>query len=84
MDNRRIVEAALERTIDNGLIGEYPNGDSPQCGNVRIVMKLDDGSVEYLEYYSDEIHISPEEVVGMSVSEAHNVKRIKDLEYLRS
>lgn len=85
-DDMKVVSATLE--IPEGGsgffdLGHYPDGSVPEGGTRRIRMVLEDGSVDYISFYHDEISISPSEVTGKTLSEAFQVKHKKDGDYLR-
>jgi hypothetical protein len=51
----------------------------------KVVAKLDDGQEgEIFSYYHDELTFVPEEFIGLTVEEAHELFFRKDVEYLRS
>lgn len=49
-----------------------------------VHVTVDGAESELLSFYSDEITISPEELVGLTVDEARELKRRKDVTYLTS
>jgi len=87
--NLKVVRAELEIPKGGGdgmfafLSATYPDGSHPQNGDRRIRMELENGTVEYLPFYSDEICISPNEVNGKTLNEAWDVFYKKDLAYIR-
>jgi len=85
--NKKVVSAITEvPSGGDGFFdfGKYPDGTHPTNGTQRLKMMLDDGSVEYMEYYGDEISISPDDVIGKTLKEAWGVFSKKDIEYLQS
>ena len=85
--NKKVIAAALERPIggDGGFnLGKYPNGDIPSNGSCRLKLTMNDGHLEYLEYYGDEISITPQEVVGRTLRGVWDLYNEKDLACLRS
>ena len=85
--SQKIIAAALEKPSggNGGFdLGKYPDGSSPCHGSCRLKMTMDDSSLQYMEYYADEITILPEEVVGKTLREAWDLFNQKDLAYLRS
>ena len=87
MTDKKIVKCELEKpTGGSGIfdLGKYPDGTRPTNGTQRLKMELEDGSIEFLEYYGDEIYISPEEVFGKTVSQAWEIFAQKDKAYLQS
>lgn len=51
----------------------------------QVYVTMDDGNEQFLfDYYPDEIRFRPEEFVGLTIEECHNLKYRKDLAYLRS
>jgi hypothetical protein len=50
-----------------------------------VFVTLEDGKEHRLfDYYPDELRFSPDEFVGLTVEEAHNLKQKKDVAYLQS
>ena len=50
-----------------------------------VMAQLKDGrEVKVFDYFDDEISISADELIGKTLEEAYEVKRQKDLAYLRS
>lgn len=76
MENKKIVECRI--TPPKGLfeIDNLP----------KIFVKLEGETDEkyVLEFYPDEISFSPEEVIGKTIIEVHNLKFRKDKVYLQS
>lgn len=54
------------------------------CGSTWLEMNLEDGRVEKIFFYPDEIWLGAEEALGKTVEEMLALKRRRDLEYLRS
>lgn len=51
----------------------------------KVMATLDNGQEGLIfSYYCDELSFTPEEFVGMTVDEAHELFHRKDVEYLRS
>ncbi|MSW53419.1 MAG: hypothetical protein F2817_21335 [Actinobacteria bacterium] len=51
----------------------------------EIHVTLEDASEEFLfSYYPDEISFTEQELVGLTLDEAKNLKRNKDYRYMRS
>lgn len=51
----------------------------------KIIATMEDGrEVRAFDYFDDEIDISADELIGKTLEEAYEVKRQKDLAYLRS
>lgn len=51
----------------------------------HVFVTLENGKSEFLfEYYPDEISFTPDEFVGLTIEEAHNLKFKKDKAYLQS
>lgn len=51
----------------------------------EVYATLEDGTeVRLFEYYPDEISFTPGEFVGLSVAEAKDLRRQKDLKFLQS
>jgi len=51
----------------------------------KVIATLEDGSEKDLfSYYPDELSFSPEEFVGLTEDEAHQLKGTKDKAYLQS
>jgi hypothetical protein len=83
---KKIVKCVLERpTGGSGVfdLGRYSDGTSPSKGTQRLKMEFEDGSIEYMEYYGDEIYIGPQEVIGKTSKEAWKVFAAKDKAYLQ-
>ena len=83
---KKIVSCVLERpTGGSGIfdLGKYPDGTVPSKGTQRLKMEFEDGSIEYMEYYGDEIYIGPQEVIGKTSAEAWEVFAAKDKAYLQ-
>ncbi len=54
-------------------------------GHVKVIGTMEDGSKEELFfYYSDELHFSTGELVGLTSEEARALHHKKDVEYLQS
>jgi predicted Zn-dependent protease len=54
-------------------------------GHVGVLVKLSDGSGrEIFRYYSDELSFTRSELVGLTVQQAKDLFRRKDIAYLRS
>ena len=50
-----------------------------------VMATMEDGrEVRAFDYFDDEIDISADELIGKTLEEAYEVKRQKDLAYLRS
>lgn len=84
---KKIVKCELELPSGgSGMfdLGTYSDGTRPSNGTQRLKMEFDDGSVEFMEYYGDEISIAPEEVIGKTSREAWDVFSAKDKAYLQS
>ena len=73
--NLKVVSATLERA--EGLFGNFGNG------NARLVMTMENGTIEYLAFYDDEISMTPSDVTGKTLNEAWDVFYARDLAYLR-
>ena len=87
-NNRNLKIISAEREYPQGGsgvfdLGKYADGTRPSHGTQRLKMTLEDNSVEYMEYYGDEITIMPGEVQGKTLSEAWDVYSAKDTAYLR-
>jgi len=51
----------------------------------EVTVSLEDGSRTVLfEYYPDELTFLPEEFIGLTVEQGKDLKRTKDIAYLRS
>lgn len=51
----------------------------------KVHVTTEDGvERELLDFYHDEITILPEELVGLTLEEARELKRTKDVQYLRT
>jgi hypothetical protein len=51
----------------------------------KVIATLENGEEkELFEYYPDELHFTPEEFVGLTVEQAHELRHKKDVAYLRS
>lgn len=52
----------------------------------RVLVRLSGGEefVQLLTYFVDEIRFSPEELIGLTTAEAHELHRQKDLAWLQS
>ena len=51
----------------------------------RVMVSGDNGEEHFLfEYYPDEISFTADEFIGLTVSEARNLKYVKDKRYLQS
>jgi len=51
----------------------------------KVIGIMEDNSeIELFEYYPDEISFTPDEFVGLTISEAKHLKFKKDKEYLTS
>ena len=51
----------------------------------EVHVTTEDGEEQKLfEYYPDEISFTPEEFIGLTLDEARDLKRQKDLKYLQS
>ena len=54
-------------------------------GDKEAVATLDDGSEEIIiHWFSDELHFSPNDFIGMTVEGARDFKQARDVAYLRS
>lgn len=52
-------------------------------GEWQVSAELDNGKVEFLFlFFSDEIQFGTDELVGMTVAQAHALHRKKDMDYL--
>lgn len=51
----------------------------------QVWVTLDDGS-EYMlfEFYPDEIDFNESDFIGLTIDEAHHLKREKDMKYIQS
>lgn len=86
-ENLKVVKANVEyaKPKDGSMFNlVYSDGTIPHYGSARVIMELEDGSVFNMEFYHDEINISSGEVLGRTVREAYEVKRKKDIAYLRA
>ena len=51
----------------------------------KVIVTMDNGATHDLfEYYPDEISFTPSEFIGLTLDEARNLKRQKELKYLQS
>lgn len=51
----------------------------------QVYVTLEDGKEEYLfEYYPDEISFTESDFIGLTIQEAFELKRKKDVAYLQS
>lgn len=86
---KKVVAASLEVPTGGGagvfgfLESTYPDGKHPKNGDRRIRMELEDGSVEFMEFWGDEVNVFPSEVVGGTLRDAWDVWSRKDLAYIR-
>ena len=57
----------------------------PRAPRQRVFVTLDDGTaVQFLfDYHPEEVSFTPEEFVGLTIDEAHALKRQKDCAYHR-
>ena len=68
--------------IKSATISEMPESFTDPMPVVTATME--DGSTkELFFFYPDEISFTPEEFTGLTVSEARDLKRVKDVAYLR-
>lgn len=52
---------------------------------IRVTAELDDASqVELFAFYTDELHFSEDELVGLAVDEARGLHHRRDVGYLQS
>ena len=64
-------------------VGEMPEKMTDPMPEVSVL--LEDGSKTVLfTYYPDELTFLPEEFVGLTVEQGKDLKRTKDIAYLRS
>jgi|TARA_Y100000310_G_scaffold333385_1_gene410829 hypothetical protein len=50
-----------------------------------VTAKLDDGTEAYVfEYYNDELHFSEQDLIGLTLEGARNLKYKRDRAYLQS
>lgn len=58
----------------------------PCCKINQVWAKINNEENEEIifEYYPDEIHFNPSELIGLTVPEAISLKCKKDVEYLKS
>jgi hypothetical protein len=69
--------------IKSATISEMPESITDPMPEVTVT--LANGTEKKLFFfYPDEIMFTPEEFVGLTVSEAHSLKHQKDVAYLRS
>ena len=74
---------AKEPAIVSATISAMPKSMFDPMPTVTAV--LDDGSTQKVfEYYPDELSFTPAEFVGLTLKAACNLKRKKDVQYLRS
>lgn len=53
-------------------------------GTSSVMVDLDNGTQDKLfEFYSDELQFTESELIGLTVEEGRNLKRTKDIAYLR-
>ena len=63
---------------------KFQDSESRQ-GNREIMATMDDGSDAYVfSYYDDELTFSCDELIGLTIDEARDLKQEKDIAYLRS
>lgn len=54
-------------------------------GDKEAVAIMEDGSKEIVIYwFSDELHFSTTEFIGLTIEQARDLKQRRDMEYLRS
>ena len=64
-------------------VGKMPEKMTDRMPEVTV--SLEDGSKTVLfEYYPDELTFLPEEFIGLTVEQGKDLKRTKDIAYLRS
>ena len=69
--------------IKSATISEMPKKLFDPMPKVTATLE-DDSVVELFSFYPDEISFTPDEFVGLTVSEAHSLRHKKDVAYLRS
>ena len=50
----------------------------------KLILVCEDGALEEMKYFGDEISFTSDELIGLTVQEAHDLKAKKDLAYLQS
>jgi hypothetical protein len=71
------------RKITHAVVGPMPKHLFDAMPKVTVTFA--DGTKKVLfDFYPDEISFAPSEFVGLTVSEAHDLKHKKDVAYLRS
>ncbi len=59
--------------------------DPPCNGNVGVYVEYDDGSAAcVVGYYSDELHFTADEFIGLTREQAQDLHRKRDIAYLQS
>lgn len=54
-------------------------------GNKEAQAIMEDGAKQFVfSWFDDEISFTPEEFVGLTIDEAHDLKQKRDIQYLRS
>ena len=73
----------MEQTIVSVEMAE--NRNRQLAGNILVSATLSGGSVvEVFAFYDDELHFSSSELVGLTPSQAVELKHRKDVAYLQS
>lgn len=70
-------------TIVSCKIGPYPKRMFDPMPAVNVVLS-DDTEEELFEFYPDELSFTEAEFIGLTVDEAYELRRRKDVAYLRS
>ena len=52
--------------------------------NPIVFVTTVDGESRLFEYYSDELSFSPDDFVGLTIEQAHDLKQKRDIAYLQS
>ena len=64
---------------------EFLENKSNWVGNKMVRATFEDGTVwDVFAFYSDELSFTEAELTGKTVAEACEMKRLKDVDYLRS
>ena len=54
-------------------------------GNMEAVATTEDRDDQFVfAWFDDELSFKPEELIGLTISEARDLKQLKDIAYLRS
>jgi len=54
-------------------------------GDKEVIATMEDGSEKFVfPWFSDELHFTTDELIGLTLEEARDLKQARDVEYLQS